>query len=55
MTPRPSPRDPIDGVKAQETQIEGLDECIDHPHRVVFVDVVLQPIREKKPLRSIRY
>ena len=40
-------------LEAQLTQIECLDESIDHSHRVVFVDVVFQPIREQKALGTI--
>ena len=43
----------VGGIEAQFAQIERLDEGIDHPHRVVFVDVVFQPIREQKPLGAI--
>ena len=50
---RPTTCRAIGGLEAQRAQVEGLDECIDDPHRVVLVDVVLQPIREQKPLGSI--
>ena len=50
---RPPTRGTIGGLKAQFAQIEGFDEGIDHPHWVVVVDVVLQPIREQKPLGTI--
>ena len=43
----------IDGIETQAAQIKGFDEGIDHSHWIVFVDVVLQPIREQKPLRTI--
>lgn len=41
------------GLETQLAQIECFDESIDHPHRVVFVDVVFQPIREQKALGTI--
>ena len=50
---RPTAGGTIGGLKAQFAQIEGFDEGIDHPHWVVFVDVVFQPIREQKPLGTI--
>lgn len=50
---RPSVSNTIDGVKVHEAQIKRFNERIDHPHRIVLVDVVLQSIREQKSLRSI--
>ena len=46
----PTARDTVGGLEAQLAQIECFDEGVDHPHGVVFVDVVFQSIREQKPL-----
>ena len=43
----------IGGLEAQSAQIECVHEGINHPHRVVIVDEVFQPIREQKPLGTI--
>ena len=43
----------VDSFETQETQIACFDKGIDHPHRIVPMDVVLQPIRKQKSLRTI--
>ena len=42
-----------DALETQLAKVEFIDENIDHPHRVAFVDVVFQSIREQKPLGTI--
>ena len=43
----------IGGLEAQSAQIQCFHEGINHPHRVVIVDEVFQPIREQKSLGTI--
>ena len=50
MVGRPPAREAIDSPKAQDTQIERVNESTDHPHRLVFVDVIFEPIRQQKSL-----
>lgn len=39
--------------EAELTQIEFVDEGVDHPRRVVFVDVVIQATRQERRLTAI--
>ena len=50
---RPATGLAIDCLEAQRAQVERFNEAIDHPHWVVFVDIVFKPIGEQKPLRTI--
>jgi len=39
--------------KAQASQVELVDEDVDHPRRIVFADIVLQAARQQRRLTAI--
>lgn len=43
-----------DTVEAEPRKIKRIDEGVDHTHRVVLADVVVNRLRQKRRLRSIR-
>ncbi len=53
MIARPPRRLRHSATEPETAQIELIDENIDHPNRIVFVDPVLQALREQRALSPI--
>jgi hypothetical protein len=53
MVARPAGRPWLDPAKAQAAQIKLIDKNIDHPHRIVVADPVLQPLGKHSALRAV--
>ena len=40
-------------INTKGTKVKRFNESIDHPYRIVFVDVIFEPIRQQQPLCPI--
>ncbi len=53
MIRRPARRLGLNPIKTKPAQIEFIDENIDHPNRIVFVNPVLQALRKQRALTPV--
>ncbi len=53
MIPRPTRRLGLCAIKTETAQVKLVDENINHTNRIVFVDPVLQALRELRALLAI--
>ena len=53
MIARPAGRLGRNPAKAQAAEIKLLNKDIDHPHRIVFANPIIQPLRKQSALAAV--